>query len=302
MIPAALRANAVRAQALQSVALLATPSDDMTPILYAQSSGLFRSFGLEVTVTTAASGAAAASAVSSGTYAFGKSSLLTLLVAHEKGLPYTLVAGDVIYDRRSPYVGFIVSAQAGLRTGKDFADKLIGVSSLGDMGALGLEAWVEAHGGDPARLRFVEIPLSAGMAAVDAGRVAAAEASEPILADALESGKLLVPAYDVFAKTFLMAAWFTTRDYSQSHPDVVRAFARAFAAAATYTNAHHAQTAAMIAEFTHVPISVIQRMSRAIAGTALVPSQIQPVIDTAVKYGALERRFPARELIDPNAA
>jgi NitT/TauT family transport system substrate-binding protein len=289
------------AQGVTTVRIAGTPSDDMTPILYGQHSGLFNRFGLDVQLTNATSGAAAAAAVSSGTYAFGKSSLTTLLVAHEKGIPYTLVASDVVYDAKTPYAAFIADRDAGLRTGKDFNDKLIAVSALGDMGSVALQAWVEARGGDPKSLRFVEIPLSAAIAAVDNHRVAAAETSIPVLAAAIESGKAVIPAYDTIAPTFLLAAWFTTTGYSAKNPQAVRQFARAFAASAAYTNAHHAETAAMMAEFTGVAVGVVERMTRTIAGTSLLPAQIQPVIDSAAKYGALKRAFPAKEVIDPNA-
>ncbi len=289
------------AQTLQTIQLGATPSDDMTPILYARRSGAFAKAGLDVQLTNTSSGAATAAAVSAGTFAFGKSSLTTLLIAHEKGLPYTLVAADVIYDSRSPYAGFITVPDAGIHTGKDIADKLVAVSSLGDMGSVALQAWVDAHGGDGRAIKFVEVPLSAALAAVDAHRVAAAEASIPVLAAALEAGKILIPAYTTIARTFLLAAWFTTAEYSQKHPDVVRAFARVFAQTAAYTNAHHAETVAMMAEFTGIDAGVIGRMTRTIAGTSLQVAQIQPVIETSVKYGALKRSFPARDIIDSNA-
>jgi len=300
---ASLGAGARRAagQALQTIQLGATPSDDMTPILYARKNGLFAKAGLDVQLTNTSSGAATAAAVSAGTFAFGKSSLTTLLIAHEKGLPYTLVAADVVYDARSPYAGFITAPDAGIKTGKDFADKLVAVSSLGDMGAVALQAWVDGHGGDGRAIKFVEVPLSAALAAVDAHRVAAAEASIPVLAAALDAGKVLIPAYSTIAPTFLLAAWFTTSDYSKQHPDVVRAFARTFATAAAYTNAHHAETVAMMAEFTGIDAGVIAHMTRTISGTSLLPAQIQPVIETSVKYGALKRSFPAREIIDVNA-
>jgi NitT/TauT family transport system substrate-binding protein len=294
-------ARPIRAQTLQPVQLGATPSDDMTPILYARKAGWFAKAGLDVQLTNTSSGAATAAAVSAGTFAFGKSSLTTLLIAHEKGLPYTLVAADVVYDARSPYAGFITSPDARIKNGKDFADKLVAVSSLGDMGSVALQAWVDEHGGDGRAIKFVEVPLSAALAAVDAHRVAAAEASIPVLAAALDGGKVLIPAYSTIAPTFLLAAWFTTSDYSQKHPDVVRAFAHVFSQAAAYANAHHAETVAMMAEFTGIDAGVIARMTRTIAGTALVPAQIQPVIEIAVKYGALKRTFPAREIIDPNA-
>jgi NitT/TauT family transport system substrate-binding protein len=295
------RSRFLRAQTLQAVRIAGTPSDDMTPIVYGMRNGIFRRFGLEVQLTNVTSGAASAAAVASGTYEFGKIALTQLLVAREKGIPYTLVAADVVYDARTPYVGFIVAPDGGMKTGKDFNDKLIAVSSLGDMGSIALQAWVDAHGGDAKTLRFVEIPLSAGLAAIDAKRVAAAETSVPALAAALEAGKQLIPAYDTFGRQFLLAAWFTTSTYSSAHPDTVRAFSRAWSASAAYTNTHHAETVGMMSEFTGVATGVIERMTRAVAGTSLVPAQIQPVIDAAVKYGHLKRGYPASEVIDPNA-
>jgi ABC-type nitrate/sulfonate/bicarbonate transport system substrate-binding protein len=71
-------------------------------------------------------------------------------------------------------------------------------------------------------------------------------------------------------------------------------------AAATYTNAHHAETAPLMAEFTGLPLATIQHMVRGAAGTTIVPEQLQTVIDASVEYGALKRSFPAQELIDTN--
>ena len=51
-----------------------------------------------------------------------------------------------------------------------------------------LLAWVEKAGGDPKSLKFVEIPFTATVAAVEAGRVAAADCSYPALAVAMPGG------------------------------------------------------------------------------------------------------------------
>jgi len=290
------------ARAAEAVRLGGVASDDMTPIVYGRASGIFGRAGLDVQLTKMSNGASVAAGILSGTFDFGKVTLSTLLEAHERGLPFTCVTPSIVYDRRSPYAAFIIAKDTSFTSGKDFNNQLIAVSGLGDIGSLGLRAWVEQHGGDPKSLRFVEVPLSAAGAAVNEHRVAAAETSQPALDAALGSGTVrALQALDAIAPTFLLAAWVTTAEFSAKHPDVVRAFCRAWAESATYTNAHHPETAALMAEFTGVPVELVQRMRRALAGIRLVPAQIQPVADAAFKYGVIKTPIPAHELIDANA-
>lgn len=288
------------AAAAEPLRIGATPADDFTPVIYARDAGLFAKAGLDVTVDKLTSGAATAAAVLSGTYDIGKSSITTLLEAHEKGIPFTLIAPAAIYDTKAPYGGFIVGKDAPIRTGKDFNNQIISVPALGDIGNVALLSWVDQRGGDASSMKFVEIPLAAGAAAVEQHRVAAAEIGYPALATALAAGTVrLVPAFDGIAPAFLVTAWFTTKEFTAKRPDVVKTFARVCAAAAAYTNAHHDETAPMMAEFTGISLPLIARMTRTVSGTTLNPALIQPVIDVSVKYKALKRAFAAQELIDP---
>ena len=90
-----------------------------------------------------------------------------------------------------------------------------------------------------------------------------------------------------------------TSAYATQHTDVVAKFARIVTEASAYTNAHHAQTAPLIAEFTAIPIATINKMTRAICGDAVRTADIQPFIDAAAKYRFIEHTFPASDLIDP---
>ena len=56
-----------------------------------------------------------------------------------------------------------------------------------------------------------------------------------------------------------------------------------------------------MAEFTGLQLPTIQHMARAEAGTSLSAAQIQPVIDTCARLGAIKKSFPAQDLIDVNA-
>jgi alanine dehydrogenase len=65
---------------------------------------------------------------------------------------------------------------------------------------------------------------------------------------------------------------------------------------AIWANKNHAKTADILINTLHVDAAVVPSMTRAIFAESLQASQIQPVIDVAVKYGGIAD-FPATELI-----
>jgi hypothetical protein len=53
----------------------------------------------------------------------------------------------------------------------------------------------------------------------------------------------------------------------------------------------------MLAKATHIPLDVVQRMRRGTFAVDNDPKLIQPVIDAVVRYGIIDKGFPASELI-----
>ena len=299
-----LAPRSLRAQAVTTIRLGATPSDDMTPIVYAQHAGIFQKHGLDVQVTRLANGAAGAQGLVGGAFDFAKASVTTILSGHEKGIPFSIVAEAVVNDSKNPYVALVVLKDSPIQgNGKDLDGQLIGVPAIADIGSIALNIYLEKRGSSAKNVKFVEVPFPAAGAAVEAGRVVAAEISQPNLQVAMDRGKLrAIPGImDAIAPTYLEVAWCTTTDFSSKHADVVRAFVRAFGESVTYTSTHHEETAPLMAEFTGIPLATIQRISRALAWPSVVPGHIQPVIEATVKFGAITKNFPAAEIIDPNA-
>lgn len=278
---------------------LVANDDAATPLLYAQSAGLFAKAGIDLKLELQTSGAAVTAAVVSGTFDIGKSSIVPLINAHQHDLPITIVAPASVWNGKSEFAALVVRADSPVKSGKDLDGKLIGVQSLNDLNQVATEAWVAQHGGDPSTLRFIELPMAAGAAALKNGRIDAAAFVEPVLDNALADGQLrpLAGAFGALAPQFLFAAWFSTKGWVQNHPDTARRFARILAQAAQYTNAHHHETAAMVAKFTSIPQDVIEHMTRTPSGTVLDTGMLQPIIDAAFKYKVIPRTFPATEMI-----
>lgn len=292
---------AAAAQTTTSITIGGVPEDSITPVLWAQQSGIFKKNGLNVTIQPQRSGAAIASGVAGGAYQIGKSSLTSLIAAYSRGVPLRLVAPAGLWETKNPTIELLVKSDSKLRTAKDLDGKVVAVSSLSDIYAVSFKAWVDQHGGDSASLKFVEMPISAVAAAIEQGRVDAAQLTMPQLQQALDSGKVraIATPYDAIANEFLYAAWFTTKAYAASNAPVVAAFARSVQESAAYANAHHAQTVSLLAQFTGLPASVIASTRRASYGTTLHPNLVQPVIDACAKYKLIGSRFDAREIIDP---
>ncbi len=293
------RAGAQAAALGRPLRIAIAPSDGVTSVVYAKTAGLFAKAGLDVQIDTQSNGAAVAAAIVSGAYDIGNSSLTSVLLAHEKGIPFTFVAPAGVYDARAPFTGALALKDSPVRLDKDAEHEVIGLVSLSGTGHDAFSAWVEQHGGDPTTIRFVEVPFSTAAAALETHRVIASETVTPAMTSALDTGTFrFIPVYGAIASQFLISAWFTTKDFAGKYRETVRTFARVVAAAGTYANAHHAETAPIMSEFTKIPVDVMLRMPRALQGVTLSAGLITPVIVAAAKYGSLKRAFPASEIIE----
>jgi NitT/TauT family transport system substrate-binding protein len=275
------------------------PTDDITPLVYAIQTGMFRKVGLDVSLAPGGSGAAMAAAVVSGSYTFGKSSMLSIVNAHLRKLPLAMVGSGGVYDSKHPYAQLITAADSDAKSCKDLAGQVIGTPSLNDLDVLATTACVGEAGGDPTSIKVVELPQSATMGAIEEHRVAGTIMHEPILDESLATKKvrILAPAYNAIAPHFVFAAYFTSVDYATQHPDIVRNFMDTIYRAAAYTNAHHDATAQMMAEATDAPVDVVRHMARVDGATSLDPRDLQPMIDTAAKYHVTSAAYPAAEML-----
>jgi NitT/TauT family transport system substrate-binding protein len=291
--------SAVRAQTLTTIRLGTTIADDLTPVEYARRTGAYRRAGVDVVVMPATNGAVIAAGVLTGAYEAGKSSLVALMSAHLRGLPVTVLCPAAIYDPKAPFSELAVAADSPVKSARDLNGKLIGVPALNDLNQVAVQAWVDANGGDATSLKFVEVPNSASGPAIAEHRIDAAGMQQPWLAEAVEAGqvRILGMHMDAIGPGFYLSCWFTTSDFAARHAEATHAFLRVTLETAGFANAHHPETAVLLAEVAKIPLAVVQKMPRTTMGTSVGPAGVQPLIDVAAKYKLIPRRFPASELL-----
>jgi NitT/TauT family transport system substrate-binding protein len=299
LFPSIILPGRVRADAPVPLRVATTPDDASLAVVFAEHQGRFRAAGIALEIDQQTSGAAIAAGIIGGAYDVGKSSLPSVLNAHLRNVPFTFIAPGGVSDRRFPYGHLIVANDSGITAAKDLNGKTLSVAALGSLDPVTISEWMQANGGDPKSVKFVEIPQTEAGAAVVAHRVAAALIIHPQVDEALAAGnvRVLADPYGVLAPAYLISGWFTTSDWARAHPDLVQKFARIVEDTAAYANAHHAETAPVLADFSKIPLPVITNMTRAVLGTALTPALIQPVIDAAATWGVIPHAFAAADII-----
>jgi NitT/TauT family transport system substrate-binding protein len=283
------------------IRLASSVSDDVTPLLYAQASGMLPHYDLNVELDKVNSGSAVVAGVAGGAYEIGKSNVVPLINAHVKGVPFVLIAPGGVYNSAAPVTALLTGSASSIKSAKDLNGKVVAVSALWDLYSLSIRNWIDSHGGDSTTLKFLELPAVAVPAALETGRVDAAALEEPHLSEALQSAKVRVVAHihDSIARQFMLTAWFTKLDYAQRNEPALTKFRSMIKSASSYANAHHPATVNLIAAFALVKPAVITSGTRVTWGSDLDPKLVQPVIDLCAKYKTIPQRFDAREMLDP---
>jgi NitT/TauT family transport system substrate-binding protein len=289
----------VRGQQLATLRLASPPDDDVSAALYGTHAGIFEKHGLDVQIQKFSNGAAVAAAVIGGSIDIGKSSVLALTQAYLRGIPFRLIAGSRLYDSTRPTNAIIVTQTAPFKEAADLNGKSISGPSVLDLNQLAIMAWMDANGGSSGSIKFVELPASSILSALATSRVDAAVANNPALSEALATGtvRVLGRPFTAIAKHFLVAAWYSSRDYATRNGEILNRFRQSLNEATRYANAHPSATAPLISEFSGISVDTIMSMPREVGASDLDPASIQPNIDVAAKYKFINRAFPAADLL-----
>jgi len=285
---------------LTPLAIGAIPTDAGSVVYYAEDMGFFARNGIEAKVTNMPNGALFAAALASGSLDIGLTNAGTLAVAREHGIAERFIAPSSLAIQPPAYTDVIVvGSKSTIRTGADLNGKTIACTALHNLTEISVEAWVDAHGGDSKTLHFIEIPPSQTAAAIEAGRVAAGSITEPYASAAIRAGqgRVIADSFESMAPRLMITGWFANDAWINGHLDVAARFATSIRQAAEWANSHPRESAVILARHTSVPPEIAQTMKRARFGLVLDPALIRPVIDLAVKYGALGAPIDANELI-----
>nr|WP_052165670.1 ABC transporter substrate-binding protein [Micromonospora purpureochromogenes] len=218
---------AASADGLTTVRLASAPLGHLAPIYLAQDQGIFARHGLKVEVDTETSDLTSVPAVLAGKVDFATGDLTTLIVARSKGLDVKAVvpASASTGKAGADYGALVVKGDSGITSAKQLEGKTVSVNILTNIAAAAAREAVRADGGDPAKVKLVEIPFPQAPAAVGAGRVDGAWVVEPFLSAAKAQGAVPVGwGFTDLAPDLTVSAWYAAGSYASKNAKTVTAF------------------------------------------------------------------------------
>lgn len=276
------------------------PTDATSQVFYAKDRGLFAAAGIDVNINVLQNSAAVDSAVSSGAVDIVASSVAVVANAFERGFPLRFIGTGCIYTSAAPPTSeLVVAKDSPVQSARDLNGKIVAVNGLKDITQLTVQVWLDKNGADLGSIKFVEIPFGTMPLALADGRVAAANLPNSFIARARDQVRALGNAQSALSDRYLIVGWTAAEAWLQKNPELARRVVGVLAQSAAWANGHQAESAQILSRYLKIPAEQIASVPRAVFDdhTRMSPSLVQPVIDAAVKYGALAHAMPAANVI-----
>lgn len=240
------------------------PIVDVAPLYLGQKQGFFEKHGLKLEFTPAQGGAAIVPGVVSGQFQFGFSNVTSLMVAQTNGVPVKAVANGIASTgvRGKDFNGLMVKKDSPIKSPKQLEGKKVAINTLKNINETAVRQAVRKAGGDPDEVELVEMAFDQMPAALDQGQIDAACVVEPATATIRSQGgrEIASPLVDV-APQVTVAMYFTSTQYAQQHPDVVKKFQEATAESLAYAEAHPDEARQIVTTYTKIPADVLKQVT-----------------------------------------
>jgi len=156
----------------------------------------------------------------------------------------------------------VVKKGSSITSPKQLEGKKVAVNTLKNINETAVRASMRKAGGDPDKVKLVELAFDQMPAALDKGRIDAAMVVEPALATIKSQGgtEIASPLVDI-AKNLTVALYFTSTQYARQHPDLVKKFQEATAESLAYADAHPDKVRQVVTTYTKIPAAVLAKVT-----------------------------------------
>jgi NitT/TauT family transport system substrate-binding protein len=280
------------------------PVTDVAALYLGEEMGFFKKHGLELKVNIGTTGVAMVSSVMSGEYQFAFSSLVGILQARDKGLPLKIIAaGSSSTAVKGADVTMIhAGPKSGIKSAKDLEGKTVSVNALNGLLQMLGKAAVKADGGDPNKVKFVELPFAEALAALQAGRTDAMVGAEPFGTAAIGSGFPAVssPYQAMSNRSMLTSAYFTNEQQIKQNPELFSKLRAAINESLEYAQKHPDAIRKQLPKFTKLGPEVAAKLILPTYLTSIPRGSVEMFSKAGQEFGMLDKPAVYDEVIwDP---
>lgn len=276
------------------------PLDGSAEPVYASELGYFEEAGLDVQLTiSAVGGSALLAAVIAKQLDICVGSTAPLILARARGVKVRYFSPGSIYVGPTPNSALMVAIDSPIKTVADIKGKTIAVAAVHDLTQYCVQAWIKAGGGDPNDVKYVEIPYSAMVPAMQQGRVDAICQSEPFVTEAKSAARVLASLDDQIGKRYYLSGWLTTDEWPAQNVEVGKRFVNAMQKTARWANTHRAESAAILVKHSKIDPAIVAVMKRNLfdEGSRCDPRLMQDPLNMMIRYGGISPSITVRDLI-----
>jgi NitT/TauT family transport system substrate-binding protein len=238
------------------------PIVDVAPIYLGKAKGFFTKQNIDLSLEQAQGGAAIVPAVVSGQYQFGFSNVVSLMLGQSKNVPIKAVANgnNATADATKDFSGLLVK-DAAITRPKDLEGKTVASNTLKNIVDTSVKDLVRKDGGDPSKVKFVEIAFPDMAAALDANRVQAIFVVEPFLASAKSKGWKQIGSFAAVSPNLQISAYFTSQQLLGEKADLAKRFGTAMKESLAYADAHPDEVRQIVTTYTTIKAEAAAAMT-----------------------------------------
>ena len=274
---------------------------DLSPFFMALERAFFKEAGLDINVAAMVGGAAIQPALASGALNIGWSNVVSIYQGYLQGFDYRFIANGAINKRGTNDVfGFQVAVDSPIRSAKELEGATCASNTLRNIIHVSGMHWIDANGGDSSKVKWIELPFPQMEPALVNKQIDAFVAVEPfVTVPSKVNKKTRVLGYPLggIAPRLLIASYFATDAWIQKNQDAVKAFITALNRGIDAHNANLEEAKATIAKHTGLKAEFLKEMALPAFERQILPSDLQPMMDAALQYKLIDRKFPPRQVI-----
>ena len=281
------------AQAQDKVRVVILPFSESLGAVVADKQGYFKDEKLDVQFKIIGSGAEAMTLLQAGQVDLAFTNTVSTLQALEQGLQATIVAPGAVVRTKGPDSTFALIARKGtLKSPKDLEGKVVATNVINSTNWLYDVIYLEKHGVDRSKVRFVELPFPQMGDALLNNRVDVIGPSEPFRTVLLDNGN-----FEAFVEPMVDAQpngditqYVAMTSWVQKNPEVANRFARAIRKGNAFANdpANEARVREINMQFTNLAPALKDRVKLPLFGMDVNVGEIRKTMDLLLKYGVIK--------------
>jgi len=194
-------------------------------------------------------------------------------------------------DPNSDFAGIVVPPGSSIKSAKDLEGHTVAVNNLKNIGEVTIRAAIEKDGGDPDKVKFVELPFPDMPGALSSGQVEAAWLVEPFFTVAKQGGNTNISSnLAVTAPDLTIGTYFTTQQEISKDKGLVDDFTAAIQESLTYAQKNPDEVRRILLTYTQIKPEVANAITLPAFPSEINKDSVQTLADLMVKYGMTEKK------------